>query len=451
MASIKAIAAIALTLVIACPIGLGYLFAFDEEDVQSWQVSENVNISDLMLNNTNAYYQEYRGSSNNSTVHTYNVISDVSSEVPQYVTVADNPVTPYPVVVGGVTKYADVTDGWQVTTDNGYWYNSQQNIAARFIVWFEDGQFGSSTFRPKDSTNTVTPFTNPFHLQFDGTNTSIQIYSYNSRLDQPTPEIGPTIIQEYNLGQYSIVMVEINSDHTVKFSGLAGVPSMGTYPTTYHTISWNQAPEPYSTNPANAPTSFDRVDIMVYRSTIRVDVTTSQAGSYPATADYTLSPSELFPNESWKIKFNSIGVYGYSFSFAGNDYVVDNGKINVDGRNVALRGAVIESMYNSGSGQYDYAINGISVGSGDDPATAYFGGVWSLTATASLMEPVDAHVMKWQAGQFGFDKESLVAVGLLCAGAAFVVLGMTGRMSGPKVGILALICGGASVVYLLLL
>lgn len=68
MVSVKALGAIALTLVICVPIGLGYLLAVDEETEEGWQTSDQYNISDMLLNSTTDYYMTYTGPGNNSTL-----------------------------------------------------------------------------------------------------------------------------------------------------------------------------------------------------------------------------------------------------------------------------------------------------------------------------------------------------------------------------------------------
>lgn len=66
MASIKALAAIGLMIVIVAPIGLGYVFAIDEGETTGWETVDRSNISDLILNSETAYTMDYAGPSNNS-------------------------------------------------------------------------------------------------------------------------------------------------------------------------------------------------------------------------------------------------------------------------------------------------------------------------------------------------------------------------------------------------
>lgn len=69
MVSTKAIAAIALTLVVACPIALGYVLSINEEETTAWETTEQYNISDYLLNSSTPYYQIYTGPNNNEVVN----------------------------------------------------------------------------------------------------------------------------------------------------------------------------------------------------------------------------------------------------------------------------------------------------------------------------------------------------------------------------------------------
>ena len=57
----------------------------------------------------------------------------------------------------------------------------------------------------------------------------------------------------------------------------------------------------------------------------------------------------------------------------------------------------------------------------------------------------------WHAGEFGLDKKGFAVAGLLACGGLLVALGMSGQRSGGKMGVLLLICGGAAIVFLLII
>lgn len=189
----------------------------------------------------------------------------------------------------------------------------------------------------------------------------------------------------------------------------------------------------------------------------RVDNAYIVAGDYPSTVDYTLDIWSLFPNDTvQRIYINSIGVYGDSISIASRNYTVTNGTITITdietGKtfNVKLLKSMI-MLESDGDGQYTAYINGRPIAETSTQPTVYFGGEWSLTATRTTLDEETALKSSWTPGEFALDENGFVLAMVLTAVAVFVVLGMTGARSGAKVGLLALICGGACAVGLIIL
>lgn len=110
MASIKAIAAIALTLMIAVPIGLGYAFASEEQTVTYWQTESSTNATDLLLNNETPYYYDIVGAQNNKTLLQKQVyigagVTEWHQVAPDYVTVGTS-TTPIPTYSTSTATYS---------------------------------------------------------------------------------------------------------------------------------------------------------------------------------------------------------------------------------------------------------------------------------------------------------------------------------------------------------
>ena len=66
MVSIKALAAIALTMMVVVPIGLGYMLATEDVEYDEWSSTGTSNLSEQILNHTTPYFTSYNGSTNNS-------------------------------------------------------------------------------------------------------------------------------------------------------------------------------------------------------------------------------------------------------------------------------------------------------------------------------------------------------------------------------------------------
>lgn len=64
----KQLGAIALTLIICCPIALGFAMATEQTEVTGYETTDQVRISDLLLNASSPYYAESSSPANNSNV-----------------------------------------------------------------------------------------------------------------------------------------------------------------------------------------------------------------------------------------------------------------------------------------------------------------------------------------------------------------------------------------------
>lgn len=483
MASMKALAAIALTLIVACPIGLGFLFATHEVPYDEWQADTTYNVTDKLLNHEAPTYITYNGVSNNTTLYNGTAMN--------YVTMGDNPtsypatsittttqtyaadvwydmsaydswtvqwntwsslfykpadgsyVSAYGATSGGTTvsnnggfisftgdttatlttyidqgQYADVSDGWHLPTLNDYWMNNQVNRSALFTIYLpDDAQLRIGDVKIVNTAGAVT----------------VTYYIY-----PPIADYTPPV---YTFGNYSYFQVLVTGEGVTLY-GLDAWPRMDRNPVSYNTLSipWGPHTTPYET--------FRQVHLVVSDTDtiFRVDQTESLGGSFPDTLDATLNMSELYPGRSYELRLNSIGIYGDTITLAGQSYDVNLGRISVNGHTVPLKGAIISS-YRTGD-HFTNAINGIALGDTATPASVYFGGEWSLTATAALMVEVTGERTEWNPGEFAFDKRDFAAVGLLVAGACLVGLGIYGQRSGVKIGLLLLICGGAALIYL---
>lgn len=485
----KKIAVVALMLMVCVPIGLGYALSVDETEHQAWQVVSEVNVSDAILNYATDYTSEYVGTTNNTqlsggyfnyvetgstptsypqtnaTVHataltawsnyqipytTWSLVIPAmmgyyigtspyqsgdpvntnmsfdttfsSSEWPQGTTVylmvtgsgtRTINITEY----GTITSYANVVYGWYVSDDSVSWSNGQRNTSVRIMLELDD--------------DTYTTIGDCRLSNHDGVVTAFR-YS-------PVPD--PERI-DYVLGAYHYMMVDYRTDYATIY-GLSEWPSYGVEPTTYNSVvvDLKTAYQEYSSLHIK-----DTTQTTVYR----VDSATVIAGTFPSTKDYTLDVGGLYPGKSNTVKVNSIGVHGESLQIGTTTYNVSNGKIVVNGHSLPVKGLEISSRYNTDSEQYDISINDYGVGSSADPVTVYFGGEWSLTVSARILEETTTTSMDWSPGGFGLSKEGFIAAGLLTGVGVFVVLGMTGKYSGSKIAILGFVVGGAVVTYLLM-
>ena len=320
-------------------------------------------------------------------------------------------------------NYADPNYGWGVPEPPStavyrtWWMNNFANQSVTFLMKF---------------TNDAETYLSPTN-EYVGS--PLQIYKIAS-------SGGMIYVNDTLLGGYSSIMVKIATDGTT-VSGITSWPSMGVNPSPLNTI-----------NLSGTTSYFNKVELSMVDAdrnhvSFRVNASDVLAGYFPSTKDYTLSMADLYPEKSYSLKLNSIGVYGDSINIGSTAFGVTSGRINVDGHLVPLKGAVIKSI-NKG-GVYENTINGYALADSSTPASITFGGEWSLTVTGNTLKEVHPTHMEWAPGEFAFDKRDFAAVGMLVAGGCLVGLGMIGQRSGVKIGVLLLICGGAALVYLTIL
>lgn len=504
--NIKSLAAIALTIVIVCPIALGYAMSVSEEDVTGWETVESNNISDLLLNHNTPYDATYYGTTNNTILATsYNASTRLT---PTYVSVTNN-ITPYPEIQSPqLTLYP--TDGriplplayswtWDAGTEvhlyyekpvpgteyteaGGYglaWNSSGYTLiydasehtlstASGDRIFSDTREYTSISIR---STEPVTIFREVYTGQYadvtagwtlpletcywlnDQTVSSVTftvnlpagaslVIGEFARVTV-TNDGGITSVDGTPLGAYQYLRITV-TDWTTTVAGLSGWPAMGSNPATFNstTVTYDGLVYP------------NQYGLMLKSSTaakpiLRVDSAQIVAGTFPSTLDYDLKLQDLYPGKTLNLKLNSIGVYGDYLQIGDVSLPITNGTVTLGGKTIGLRGALLSFFEEDGN--IEAMINNSVVGSFANLPTVRFGGEWSLTATVYILEETTNTKMTWHAGEFGLDKSGLAAAGLIFAGIAFLVLGMNGRRSGAKVGLLLLICGGAAAVYIMLI
>lgn len=120
MASIKQIAAIALTLIIAVPIIMGYAMASTEETTTAWTTDSTDNATDLLFNHYSDYYMDYYDPNNNAMIYQQYVNQGGTS----YSIVAPD----YTAVGSNYTSLAEYTEGSQsvsLTAATEYTYTGE--------------------------------------------------------------------------------------------------------------------------------------------------------------------------------------------------------------------------------------------------------------------------------------------------------------------------------------
>lgn len=318
-------------------------------------------------------------------------------------------------------KYADPSEGWTVPVPSNpyytWWSNGHQNTSVTMMIKFT----GNTTVY-------ISPTQGMTHNQ--GTYT----VAYNG---------GTVSINGQPLGSYTAVEA-IFTTTGATFYGISEWPNMTQLPVRLNSLNFENSTGIFTSIEINGSGEGAFTSI-----SFRVDRTDIVAGSFPSTKDYTLNMSGMFPNKSYAMKLNSIGIYGDTIAIGSNSFTVTNGRVTVDGETVSLKGLIISSKYNGST--YDVYLGGHHLGTSASPASIYFGGEWSLTVTAQMIKQVNGTAAQWAPGSFAFDEDSFKGVIVLAAAVTFIGVGMYGARSGVKAGLLLMICGGAALIAMITL
>ena len=361
---------------------------------------------------------------------TYEFVSDVSVKIAGYdsLTLYYNQPT--------ANLRAEPAYGWK--NPNGYvWFNGYSNSSVTFYLHMD-------TPTESDTTVSFAPFSGPYNLDVSTINFTKTTAGYM--------RITPTYTSDtYTLGTYSDVQIIYDLyNKKVTVGGISAFPAMGTSPNIFASVEFKTSDTLYYSNELFEFIAISADDDAIWRC----DSASIIAGTFAATVDCTINLLQLFPSKDVRLNLNSIGIYGDSVTIAGTTYDVDNGAITVNGETVRLKGAAIKIVTKLMDGYYfitsinDTVVNARPVSAGQPTIT--FDGVWGLTSTVDILGRETVNVDEWVPGAFAFDKDGFILMIIFTAVAVFVALGFTAGRSGGKVLLLAIACGGAAVIALIL-
>lgn len=198
------------------------------------------------------------------------------------------------------------------------------------------------------------------------------------------------------------------------------------------------------------PDALPSIRVIGQTPIMRIDASMVAAYEYRVIRDVTYTPANFKTNPTTTL--TNMLEYGSSIQFGGITYNVTSGNITMGTKQVSLRNMVLESIPN-GDGQYDNMINGVIVSTTPAPSAITLNGDWRITITTDSQSSVTKSVTKWEPGKFawnGIDTDFKIA-GLMASLGAFIALAVYGRRSGTKVMPLLVVCGGAALMFLVMI
>lgn len=185
---------------------------------------------------------------------------------------------------------------------------------------------------------------------------------------------------------------------------------------------------------------------------MRFDSATYRAAYYPVTQDYTYNPSKYVGGSSSVTKIGVVDMTGSSIQFGGQTFEVSGNSLIVGTHKINLSSLKFETLATAGG--YDNKINGYLISTTPAAAPIVFDGTW-LVEVSSAQVTAQSYTQndKWVPGQFGWDgiDTNFLLAGLFACVACFVGLGLYAHRTGAKVLPLLLVCGGAAVMFFIMI
>lgn len=184
--------------------------------------------------------------------------------------------------------------------------------------------------------------------------------------------------------------------------------------------------------------------------TLRLDVAMVRAMNYNIIEDRAYDPVKYRSNNP-ATTLSKITQYGSSITFGGHTYTVTNKMLNIGTHQIPINGVVFDSVLNDGN--YDNRINGSVVSTTATPSTITFNGQWLMIVSTDSQTANTTYSQKWIAGGFAWDgmDTNFLMAGLITTIAAFIGLTIYGSKTRTKIWPLLLVCGGAALLFLLML
>ena len=182
---------------------------------------------------------------------------------------------------------------------------------------------------------------------------------------------------------------------------------------------------------------------------MRIDAARVGAYDYRVMEDAVYDPALFRSNP--KTTITNGYRFGQSLEFGGNTYQVTKGNITIGTHEFSLEGMTFESV--QVDGQYENRINGNTVSITATPSTLTLNGKWLTDVITQSQSTTTVTETKWEPGKFawnGIDTDFKIA-GLMASLGAFIALAVYGRRSGAKVMPLLVVCGGAALMFLVMI
>lgn len=347
-----------------------------------------------------------------------------------------------PYYIYSAYDYVDVSAGFQVPS-NGDWLNGYQNKAANIIFSTDDNNSRVDlTFIDSD---TLHPPTYDIKASIRVSSGSISMNVYENNILIYSDVLGTNSVYE---------KVLLNYDYDKKAISLSGLKGLTSYIGDYQ----GAVRETITCNLDN-PIIFNSFNIQEVTSDVNwyVADTVSGVSSMPGSHDFYLKLRDYSATGSIQVNLRSVQIHSDNIALVVNSTTYLG---TIEGNTLTI---------NSDSGYLTFPVNNLLVGLIDnkiyfngilvsDPgsfistATIRFYGDWLLSVYLYHMEPINVEGYAWLPGGFGLDITGFCSVGLITSFGSALGLGLYGRRSGMRIGLVtltALFCAAAYLIFMM--
>lgn len=400
-------------------------------------------LDNVIFEGTTAHYQ-YRDSGNALRGSTY-----TDAETSLIWSVGD-PTCYFSYTYAPDQIYANPAAGYRLNLDGAKWTTGYYHIDVEYTLLEI-----SKTTKSMLMTFDLSTLTDP-DAQFRIVCTLGEIYFKKTTTDSVVkweytayvPNGSPMNYQEmyYNpLASSNTYQIYINADYTGELRYIGAWTDTIGPATPFITTPFEIWHNPY------LPTSEHISDMSIAGPTpvMRIDAARVGAYDYRVMEDAVYDPAVFRANPITTLT-NGLR-FGPSLEFGGNTYQVTKGNITIGTHDFSLQGMTFESV--QVGGQYENRINGNTVSTTATPSTITFNGKWLTDVTTESQAMITVSETKWEPGKFawnGIDTDFKIA-GLMASLGAFIGLAIYGRRSGTKVMPLLVVCGGAALMFLVMI
>ena len=370
--------------------------------------------------------------------NTYGIVDQLEYDLDNY---TETPIIKY-VPISGSATYADLSKGYTMPEPSGapnnyiinWWVAPAPIRSAIFTIDMSDVTDGL-TFRIKTESE--------YYASIVATVTK------TTTLGVTTLELPDGTEMYYDDSAPSNTYQVIISKTGMEWRYVGGWPSTignANYYTSY-TYEWP------------APVDYDDFIVAVQieklagqNPTMRVESSSARGMITPVVADKEYNPASFFTDNS--ITTINVRSLGSSITFGGNTYNVgSDGNITLGTHKVSAYKLTFETSQNL-DGTYSNKINGNTVSTTAAPSKITFNGQWGMISIESAaMTGETFNDLVWVAGSFAWDgmDDNFLLVGLITSLGVFIALGIYGRRSGAKVLPLMIVCGGAALLFFIMI